>query len=110
MLQLYHLYFLIPVILFFVFKSKYNGYTKASPTPKKLTFKSYLFNHKHNLKSANNVLPIWGSYNPGYYFSLKQKTPPPYILTGIMWTTEELLARSRIRHMVYIVLRINIKK
>ena len=61
--------------------------------------KKYRLFHKPDIVSPFD-LPRWGSYRPGSYFGMKQKNPPPNFITGIMWTTEELVSRSRIRHMV----------
>ena len=82
------------VIVSFLFESNAT-YLSILAKPKK----KYALHHKYNSEIPNS-LPLWGSYCPGNYFALKQRTPPPNLLTGIMWTTRELLSRRRIRHMV----------
>ena len=59
----------------------------------------YRFHHNVNLKAPFDI-NTWGSYRPGSYFGMKQKIAPPNLISGIMWTTEGLASRSRIRHMV----------
>jgi hypothetical protein len=60
--------------------------------------KKLRFYHKYNVQ-APFELPSWGTYCPGNYFAMKRKNAPPNLLSGIMWTTSELLSRRRIRHM-----------
>ncbi len=65
----------------------------------KETKHQYRFHHNMNINAPFHI-NTWGSYHPSSYFGMKQKLPPPNLISGIMWTTEGLAARNRIRHMV----------
>ena len=48
--------------------------------------------------SLSSSIPIWGSYRPGIYFGMKQRTSPSFMNTGIMWTDERGIRSKSYRH------------
>ena len=47
---------------------------------------------------SSSAVPTWGTYRPGIYFGMKQRTSPSFMTTGIMWTDDRGMRSKSYRH------------